>query len=65
MEYSATLDSVEKLTSQNWLGADPYDAVEAPSPGATASLRAAPATETSERSLLCLLFLRQLTMSGA
>lgn len=55
MEYVTTLRSVENLTSQNWLGADPYDAVETVPAGvhATAILLAMQAVERSKPSSLC------------
>ena len=55
MEYATTLRSVENLTSQNWLGADPYDAVETVPAGvhATAILLAMQAAGRTEPSSLC------------
>ena len=55
MEYATTLHSVENLTSQNWLGADPNDAVETVPAGvhATAILLAMQAAERSKPSSCC------------
>ncbi len=51
MDCFATLDSVEKLTSQNWLGADPYDAAAMPQSAPVATGHCASTSGSRERFL--------------